>query len=117
MVIRLCDGSFTLAGESESAMHWLVQRRLRPLPHFPSSTNDSSRHRFVVVYQRAVRDPGRGPIYWYGHVTHVVANPVTLETTERRLAFKHLDELPAIIRRLIGRDTTEFVDQESGAGS
>jgi len=50
-------------------------------------------------------------------VTHVVANPVTLETTERRLAFKHLDELPAIIRRLIGRDTTEFVDQGSGAGS
>ena len=71
-------------------------------------------HHFIVVYRGAIRDPGRGPSYWFGHVTHVVADEAG--TAEHRVAFKSLDELPAIMRRCIGIAAPEATDAGSGAG-
>jgi hypothetical protein len=59
-------------------------------------------HHFVVVYRRAVRDPGHEASFWFGHITHVAADQTGLETTQKRFAFKNLDEVPAIMRRCIG---------------
>jgi hypothetical protein len=59
-------------------------------------------HHFVVVYRRAVRDPGHEVSYWFGHITHVMVDQMGLETRQKRIAFKSLDEIPGIIRRCIG---------------
>jgi len=67
-------------------------------------------HHFVVVYRRAVRAPGHEVSYWFGHITHVVANQTGLETTQKRIAFKRLDEIPGIIRRCIDLASSDIVD-------
>jgi len=67
-------------------------------------STSSCSHHFVVLYRPAKRDPGWGPTYWLGHVTHVVIDETGREST-KRIAFTNLDELPTIIRRCIGLDT------------
>jgi hypothetical protein len=65
-------------------------------------SSDDRNHHFIVVYRRAKRDPGRGPSFWFGHVTYLAVDDAGLETVQRRVAFKSLDELPAIMRECIG---------------
>ena len=67
-------------------------------------------HHFVVVYRRATRDIQREPSFWFGHVTHIVNDRTGLQTTHKRIAFKTLDELPAIMRRCIGLDGGDVFD-------
>jgi hypothetical protein len=68
-------------------------------------------HHFIVVYRRAKRDPGRGPSFWFGHVTHLAADDMGLETVQRRIAFKSLDELPSIMRECIGSCALDLINE------
>jgi hypothetical protein len=63
-------------------------------------------HHFVVVYRRAVRDPGHDASYWFGHITQIVIDQTGLETRRKHIPFKSLDEIPEIIRRCIDRGPT-----------
>lgn len=74
-------------------------------------------HHFVVVYRRATREIQRAPSFWFGHVTHIVNDQTGLQTTQKRIAFKTLDELPAIMRRCIGLDGSDVFDREAGETS
>jgi hypothetical protein len=69
-------------------------------------------HHFVVVYRRATREAQRAAPFWFGHVTHIVNDKAGLQTTQKRIAFKTLDELPIIMRRCIGLDAGDVLDRK-----
>jgi hypothetical protein len=72
-------------------------------------STDTGSHHFIVLYRCAKRDAGRTPSFWFGHVTHVLVDEVGVEST-KRITFTNIDELPTIIRRCIGLDTTKQVN-------
>jgi hypothetical protein len=108
---RCCDPlviAFRFAREGAVAISYAGSKRSSDriekrtgLKQRQQAANDRNHH-FVVVYRRAKRDPGRGPSFWFGHVTYLAVDRMGLETVQRRIAFRSLDELPAIIRECIG---------------
>ena len=66
-----------------------------------SSLQRAESYRFIVVYTREPREiPGADDV-WKGQVIRVPTGEEDMEGGHSRAAFSHLQEVPAIIRRLM----------------